>query len=179
MGARYRHAPDRYRHPQYQARREPRQTDRWVGLYLLIKQAGKYWRFDYRFDGKRKTLALGVYPDVTLKDARAKRDEARKGIADGIDPSEAKKAAKATQTGGGADSFETIAREWFAKFSPAWTPSHSDRIIRRLERDVFPWIGGTAIRTVSAPLLLTVLRRIEERGAVETAHRAMQNCGQI
>ena len=98
-------------------------------------------------------------------------------LRDGIDPSQAKKAQKASDSG--ADSFETIAREWFAKFSPTWTPSHGERIIRRLERDIFPWIGKRPIAEVKAPELLTVLRRIEERGAVETAHRASQNCGQV
>ena len=97
-------------------------------------------------------------------------------LRDGIDPSQAKKAQKASDSG--ADSFETIAREWFAKFSPTWTPSHGERIIRRLERDIFPWIGKRPIGEIKAPELLTVLRRIEERGAVETAHRSSQNCGQ-
>jgi integrase len=145
------------------------------GMYLLVNKTGKYWRFDYRFDGKRKTLALGVYPDVTLKDAREKRDEARKLLAQGIDPSAQKKATKAAE----AETFEAIAREWFAKFQASWVASHADRIIRRLERDIFPWIGARPIREVSAPKLLAVLRRIEERGALETAHRALQNCGQI
>ena len=148
------------------------------GLYLLLNTTGsRLWRYDYRFDGKRKTLSFGPYPEVTLKEAREKRDNSRKMIRDGIDPSQAKKAQK--ESASGADSFETIAREWFSKFSPAWTPSHGERILRRLERDIFPWIGKRPIAEVKAPELLNVLRRIEERGAVETAHRASQNCGQV
>lgn len=145
------------------------------GMYLLVNKAGKYWRFDYRFEGKRKTLALGVYPDVTLKEAREKRDESRKLIAQGIEPSAQKKATKAAES----ETFEAIAREWFIKFQPSWVASHADRIIRRLERDIFPWIGTRPIREVSAPELLAVLRRTEERGALETAHRTLQNCGRI
>jgi integrase len=149
------------------------------GMYLLVApNGGCYWRMDYRTNGKRKTLALGVYPDVSLKDARDKRDEARKLLANGTDPGETRKAQKAARAED-ANTFEAVAREWFAKFSPNWVASHSDKIIRRLERDVFPWIGGRPIRDVSAPELLTVLRRIEDRGALETAHRAMQNCGQV
>jgi len=148
------------------------------GLYIFMTLTGsRLWRYDYRFDGKRKTLSIGAYPGITLREAREKRDGIRKMIRDGIDPSQAKKAQKASDSG--ADSFETIAREWFAKFSPTWTPSHGDRILRRLERDIFPWIGKRPIAEVKAPELLNVLRRIEERGAVETAHRASQNCGQV
>jgi integrase len=150
------------------------------GLFLLVThRGGKWWRLKYRFAGKEKLLSLGVYPDVGLKDARDKRDAARKLLADGIDPGESRKAAKAAQTEGAANSFEVVAREWFAKFAPAWADSHSDKIIRRLERDVFPWIGGRPVREVSAPELLSLLRRIENRGALETAHRAMQNCSRV
>jgi integrase len=144
------------------------------GMYLLVNKAGKYWRFDYRFEGKRKTLALGVYPDVSLKEARDKRDNARRQIAQGIDPGVQKKATKTAES----ETFEAIAREWFAKFAPNWAKNHSEKIIRRLERDIFPWLGKRPIRDITAPDLLTVLRRIEGR-ALETAHRALQNCGQI
>ena len=148
------------------------------GLFLLVNPNGsRWWRLKYRFGGKEKLLSLGVYPEVSLKKAREKRDEAREDIRNGIDPSQAKKAQKASASG--ADSFEAIAREWFEKFSKTWTLSHGARILRRLERDIFPWIGKRPIVEVKAPELLTVLRRIEERGAVETAHRASQNCGQI
>ena len=148
------------------------------GMYLLVKPNGsRWWRFDYRrpLTRKRNTLSLGTYPDVSLKSARAKRDEARAMVADGIDPGEQRKAAAAA----GADTFEAVAREWFAKFSTRWAAGHSSKIIRRLERDVFPWIGGKAIASLTAPDVLAVLRRIESRGAVETAHRAHQNCGQV
>lgn len=151
------------------------------GLFLLVHTNGsKYWRFKYRFDGKEKLLALGVYPDVSLKDARDKRDSARKQLAvDKIDPGHHRKAHKTARAASAANSFEVVAREWFAKYSPNWVKSHSDKILRRLERDIFPWIGNRAISEISAPELLTTLRRIESRGAIETAHRAHQNCGQI
>lgn len=150
------------------------------GLYLEVAPAGgKWWRLKYRYDGKEKRLSLGVYPDVSLKDARQRRDDARKLLADGVDPGENRKAAKAAKAERATNSFEVIAREWFAKNSASWVSNHGDRIIRRLERDIFPWIGGKPIAEITAPQLLAVLRRIEERGAVETAHRAHQNCGQI
>ena len=148
------------------------------GLYLLVNSTGsRLWRLKYRVGGLEKKLALGAYPEVSLREAREKAVEARKMIREGIDPSQAKKAQKASASG--ADTFETIAREWFEKFSPTWTPSHGVRIIRRLERDIFPWLGKKPIKDIQAPDLLSVLRRIEERGAVETAHRASQNCGQV
>ena len=150
------------------------------GMYLEVAPAGgKWWRLKYRYDGKEKRLSLGVYPDVSLKDARQRRDDARKLLADGVDPGENRKAVKAAKTERAGNSFEVIAREWFAKNSTTWTENHGSRIIRRLERDVFPWIGGRPIADITAPELLAVLRRIEERGAVETAHRAHQNCGQV
>lgn len=149
------------------------------GLFLLVNQAGKYWRLAYRFGGKQKTLSLGVYPDVPLARAREKRDEARKLIADGIDPGELRKATKTQQAERAANSFESIAREWYAKHAPGWAASHADKIIRRLERDVFPWVGGRPIAELSAPEILATMRRIEGRGTLETAHRVMQSCGQV
>lgn len=151
------------------------------GLFLLVHpNGGKYWRFKYRFAGKEKLLALGVYPEVSLKDARDKRDNARKQVAAGIDPGELKKARKNAKGDGSSDnSFAVIAREWFAKFSTNWVATHADKIIRRLERDIFPWLGKRAISDITAPQLLSTLRRIEERGAIETAHRALQNCAQV
>jgi integrase len=149
------------------------------GLYLLVNGAGKYWRFDYRFGGKRKTLAVGVYPDVTLGKARERRDEARKKLADGIDPGLHRKAERAATKEGSGNSFEVIAREWHGKHAPSWTSSHAVRIMRRLEVDVFPWIGGRPIAEIAAPVILSALRRIESRGAIETAHRALQNCSQV
>ena len=148
------------------------------GLYLEVSPGGsKYWRWKYRFGGKEKRLAFGVYPDVSLKAAREKRDIGRKQIGSGIDPGEARKAEKIAQAG--AESFEAIAREWHAKFSPGWVASHSDRILRRLEKDVFPWLGKRPVGEIKAAELLSVLRRIESRGALETTHRTMQNCGQV
>lgn len=148
------------------------------GLYLLVTpKGGKWWRLDYRFNGKRKTLSMGIYPDVSLKSARDKRDKARKQIADGIDPGELRKATKASQSD--ANGFEAVAREWWGKHEPNWSQTHSSRILLRLEKDVFPWIGNRPIGEITAPELLTVLRRIENRGAVETAHRIHQSCGQI
>lgn len=150
------------------------------GLYLEVAPSGgKWWRLKYRFDGKEKRLSLGVYPDVGLKDARQRRDDARKLLADGVDPGENRKASKAAKAERAANSFEVIAREWFAKQSATWSDNHGSRIIQRLERDIFPWIGGRPIAGITAPELLAVLRRIETRGAVETAHRAHQNCGQV
>lgn len=150
------------------------------GLFLLIAPAGgKWWRFRYRYDGKHKMLSMGIYPEVPLKLARERRDEARRLLAEGIDPGEHRKATKNMQADRAANSFEAVAREWFAKYSTTWVPSHSERIIRRLERDVFPWLGNKPIAEVNAPALLASLRRIEDRGALETAHRALQNCGQV
>jgi len=148
------------------------------GLYLEISpNGGKWWRFKYRYIGKEKRLSLGVYPDVTLKMARERREESRKLLADSIDPSENRKAQKLAN--GGENSFEVIAREWFAKYSTNWTTDHGGRIFRRLERDVFPWIGDKQIAKVTAPELLSLIQRIEKRGAIETAHRALGNCGQV
>ncbi len=148
-------------------------------LYLLVNQAGKYFRIDYRFDGKRKTLALGVYPDVTLKEARGKRDEARKLIANGVDPVRYRKITKVRRTEQAANSFEAVAREWFTNNNHIWTEGHSKTIIRRLELNIFPWFGTRPVTSITAPELLGALRRIESRGALETAHRVKQICGQV
>ena len=150
------------------------------GLYLEVSPSGgKWWRLKYRFGGKEKRLSLGVYPDVSLKGARDRRDVSRKLLANGIDPSENRKAMKSARADRAANSFEMVAREWFAKYSATWVAKHSDRIIRLFERDIFPWIGGRPITELTAPELLTVVRRIESRGALETAHRALGNCGQV
>lgn len=150
------------------------------GLYLLLNPNGsRWWRFDYRFDGKRKTISMGVYPDVGLKDARDKRDEARKLLAQDVDPGEHRKAAQTARMTNLANSFEIIAREWFAKHKHSWAESHADKIIYRLEKDVFPWMGSRPIAEIKAPELLAVLRRAESRGALDTAKRIKQNCGQV
>ena len=147
------------------------------GMYLYVAPTGgKLWRLKYRFDGKEKLLSMGAYPDVSLKDARARRDEARKLLANGIDPGENRKIQKAAKVERAANSFEVIAREWFAKYSPGWSTSHSGRTLKRLENDVFPWIGGRPVAELTASEVLAVLRRIEGRGTLDTAHRAHQNC---
>lgn len=150
------------------------------GLYLRITTSGgKLWRFDYRFGGKRKTLALGKYPETTLAGARDGRDEARRMLANGIDPGEHRKLQKAASAERAANSFREIALEWYAKMAPNWSPGHGDRIIRRLERDIFPWLGKKPIAEITPPEILKSVRRIEDRGRLETAHRALQNCGQV
>ena len=148
------------------------------GLYLEVTlSGGRLWRLKYRVAGREKRLALGAYPDVGLKAARLRRDEARTQLAEGVDPGAARKAAKVSQAG--LESFEAVAREWHAKFAPGWVASHADRILKRLESDVFPWLGSRPIAEIKAPELLAAARRVESRGALETAHRAMQNCGQV
>jgi integrase len=150
------------------------------GLYLLLNPNGsRWWRLDYRYGGKRKTLSMGVYPDVSLKEARIRRDEARKLLAADVDPGENRKAAKTAKVEQSANSFEVVAREWFAKFSTGWAKGHADKIIRRLERDLFPWLGNRPVAEITAPELLQTLHRIEARGVLETAHRALQNSGQV
>jgi integrase len=151
-----------------------------LGMYLEVTPTGaKYWRLKYRFAGKEKRLALGVFPEVSPAEARAERDKARKLLAEDIDPGELRKINKIMRLDRSENSFEAVAREWFAKFSPNWAKGHAEKIIQRLERDVFPWLGGRPIGEIKAPELLAVLRRIENRGVLETAHRAKQNCGQI
>lgn len=159
---------------------KPRKVADEKGLFLLLTPTGgKLWRLKFRFDGKEKLLALGSYPDVSLKDARARRDEARKLLADGIDPAEERKAAKAARVVAVANNFEAIAREWFGKQASGWADTHADKILQRLEKDVFPWLGSRPISGITPPDLLATVRRIEARGALDTAHRALQNCGQI
>ncbi len=147
------------------------------GLYLLVTPKGsKYWRLKYRFMGKEKALALGVYPDISLSEAREKRNDAKKHLAKEIDPGIAKQVAKhATQTSI-ENTFEAIGREWFAKYSAPWAKTYSSKVLGRLENDVFPWIGKSPISEIAAPQLLSVLRRIEARGTLATAHRNHQYC---
>jgi integrase len=149
------------------------------GVYVLVHPNGsKYFRMDYRFDGKRKTLALGVYPETSLKQAREKRDIARKQIADGIDPSEHRKATKAARVQDVENSFEIVAREWGSKQVKNWDDK-SNRNKGMLEKNIFPWLGHRPITDILPIEVLTCLRRIEERGAIETAHRTLQICGQV
>ncbi len=150
------------------------------GLFLLVNtKGGKYWRLKYRFEGKEKLLALGTYPALSLMEARNKREEARRLLADNTDPALVKHLAKRSNLEAAENSFKLIACEWHAKYSKSWSPGHADRIFTRLENDIFPWVGNKPISKIGAYELLTVLQRIENRGAVDTAHRALQNCSQI
>jgi integrase len=145
------------------------------GLYLLITPAGgKLWRFDYRHEGKRKTLAIGAYPDVPLADARTRREEARKLLAAGIDPMAKRKSEKEAP----AHTLEAVAREFMVNNAPRWSECHHRHVTECFERDVFPWLGAKAVGEVTAPELLKVLNRIKDRGALETAHRTKQFIGQ-
>jgi integrase len=149
------------------------------GLFLLMTPSGgKLWRFKYRFEGKEKLLSLGTYPEISLAEARVRRDEARKQIALGIDPGAVRKAMKQAETVE-TETFEAIAREWHTKFTPTWTPGHASTVMARLERDLFPWLGKRPIAEIKAPELLTALRRVENRGALETAHRIRSIAGQV
>lgn len=150
------------------------------GLYLLLRPDGaRWWRWDYRrpHTGKRNTLSLGTYPATGLSDARDKRDAARRLLAAGVDPGEHRKAEKAAGLEKAANSFEVIAREWLKL--QTWVPSYRSKVAAWFDNDVFPWIGGRPIAELAAPDFLKVARRIEDRGAIESAHRVMQNCGQV
>ena len=150
------------------------------GLFLLVTPSGgKWWRFKYRFDGKEKLISFGTYPEVSLSSARDKRTEARRQNAAGIDPGEARKAQKASRSESAANSFEVIAREWHNRFSPTWTKMYAERVLDRLQRDAFPWIGARPIAEIKAPDVLAVLRRVESRGALESAHRLRTIIGQV
>ena len=130
------------------------------GMYLLVDtKGGRYWRLNYRYAEKQKTLALGPYPDVSLEKARTARDEARKAIREGIDPGEQRKVGKITKEYREAISFEAVAREWHRELSPGWTASTAKRNIRVLERSAFPWIGERPIAELTAPELLACIRR--------------------
>jgi integrase len=150
------------------------------GLYLLVMPSGgKWWRFKYRFGGKEKLLAFGTYPEISLADARERRDAARKQVANGIDPGEVRKAQKAAGIAVTENGFEVVAREWHGKFTPRWTTGHAHTILKRLEREVFPWIGARPVNEIKAPEVLSVLRRVESRGTLDTAHRIKTLAGQV
>lgn len=149
------------------------------GLYVLIQPTGgKLWRFDYRIQGKRKTLALGQYPDVGLALVRDRRDDARKRIAQGIDPGAAKQAEKAARAGVATNSLEVIAREWRNTRMTGKSDGHRKKTLALLEKDVFPWLGGRPLVEVEAPDILDVLRCIESRGANELTHVTKRIIGQ-
>jgi len=150
------------------------------GMYLEVTPSGgKYWRLKYRFLDREKRLALGVYPDVTLAHARRERDEARAMLADGVDPGQAKKEKKRLARLNAAATFEAVALEWFERQAPGWAASHSEKIMGRLKKDLFPWLGSRPIADITPPEVFDVLRRAESRGAHDTAHRLHQNCGQV
>jgi len=148
------------------------------GLVLFINPNGtKLWRYRYRFEGLAKMLSLGDYKDVSLADAREKHREMRHQLAQGVDPSVARQIGKVTH--GGEDSFENIANEWFCKNKHRWKEGHGKSIIKRLQQNIFPWLGNRAINTITPRQLLEVLRRIEDRGAVHSAHRLQGYCGHV
>jgi integrase len=150
------------------------------GMYLLVRPDGaRYWRLDYRFAGKRRTLALGVYPTVTLSVARARREDAHTLLAQGTDPSAAKKAKRRSALRANETTFEVIGREWIHNQSKRLAPRYCAQILARLEGDVFPQIGSRPIAEIDAPELLDVMRKVEQRGVLETARRLRQSCGQI
>lgn len=149
------------------------------GMYLLVKTAGKYWRMNYRYLGKSKTLVIGVYPDVSLKDARLRRDDARKLLANDIDPNESKKAIKAARVASSINSFEVLAREWIEVFFKTKSASHKQRTFRRLETYLFPFIGVKPVTEITGAQVLEALKRPQNQNKLETAHRALQATSQV
>ncbi len=150
------------------------------GMYLLVKPNGsKYWRLKYRFVGKEKMLSIGVYPDVSLADARQKRDEARKILAAGGDPGEVKKADKLAQKLSSENTFEAIAREWHKQKADRWSLRYRDEIIDTFEKDIFPYLGRRPIAEIKPMELLETLRRLEKRGALEKMRKVRQRCGEV
>lgn len=149
------------------------------GMYLLVNASGRYWRMDYRFAEKRKTLALGVYPEVSLAKARQRRDKAREQLADNIDPSTAKKVEKQATMAAFANTFQSVAMELAASKADSWTALYGKKWIGGLKKDVFPYLGAVPLASITAPMLLDVLRRVEKRGAIETAHTLRKNAGQV
>jgi integrase len=152
------------------------------GLYLLIQATGsKLWRFDYRFEGTRKTLALGKFPDVSLADARSKRDAARKQLASEppVDPGEHRKSEKVAAKINSANNFEHVAREWWHSHMKHKAESHKLKVIRRFELYLFPFFGDKPITSITAPQLLQAIKRIENLNKLETAHRTLQAAGQV
>ena len=149
------------------------------GMYLLVKAGGKYWRMDYTHADKRKTLALGVYPEVSLATARQRRDKARELLADGIDPSIAKKEDKQAKADAAANTFEMVARDWLAKTAADRRDTTQDKITSWLKKDVIPFIGKMPISTIGPRDVLAALRKMEARGALDSVQRVKQVCGQV
>ena len=148
-------------------------------MYLHAKATGKYWRMDYRFAGKAKTLALGVYPAVSLAKARSRRDAAKELLADGVDPGAAKKQEKVKRTTEAANTFEAVAREWLSKTAGDRMESTQGKVTVWLEKDVFPHIGTSPISGIGPSDVLAALRHMERRGALGSVHRVKQVCGQV
>ncbi len=150
------------------------------GLFLLIHPNGsKYWQMKFRFSGKEKLLSFGTYPETSLKEARDKRDKARKQIQEGLNPSQEKKLEKLQRHISSENSFQSIATEWHSKQLERWTPRHANYVLKRLEADIFTELGSRPISEIKTPELLHALQKIEKRGAIDIAHRALQTCGQI
>lgn len=150
------------------------------GLYLWVYADGrKYWRLRYKIAGSEKSLSLGVYPAIGLKKARIRRDEERQRLDANLDPAAERRANKARRMVAAANSFEAVAREWYAKQAKHWVPGHADDVLRRLETNIFPTIGRRPISEIDAPELLGALRPMEDRGAYDLAHRVLQVCGQV
>ena len=150
------------------------------GLVLEIRpNGGRYWRMKYRFAGKEKMLAFGVYPEVTLAEARLKREEARKLLSQNIDPMIVKREKKISAHVNAANTFESLTRDWHANWSQDKTGKHVAAILSRFETDVFPHIGALPASSVTSLMILEVIRRVEARAALNVAHRIKQTCGQI
>ena len=149
------------------------------GMYLLVKPVGKYWRLDYRYLGKRKTLALGTYPEVSLAKARQRREKARELLADGIDAGQSKREEKQAKFIAAGNTFESVARSWLAKTDAKRAPATRVKVTTWLENDVFPFLGTKPIATIQPRDVLLTVRKVEERGAIESAHRVKQICGQV
>jgi integrase len=150
------------------------------GLHLLVyPNSSKLWQLRYRYEGKEKTASLGKYPDVTLAHAREKRDKMRQQLANAIDPVEAQRAVKEAKKVAQAHSFEAVARTWYASWSSSKSPRHAVYVLRRLEADIFPVIGLRPVSELQAPELVSMLKTIEKRGALDIAKRAHQTTGQI
>lgn len=150
------------------------------GLYVRVDAKGAMrWQWRIRTPRGENIVSYGVYPEVSLAEARQRHSEARRQVRDGVNPNEAKRAKKEEVAAKTINSFEAVTREWFAHRKDEWAPSYGEKIMRRMEVDVFPYVGGKSISEITPPELLEVLRRIEKRGAIETAHRALENCGQV
>jgi|UPI0003714B47 integrase len=149
-------------------------------MYLLVKPAGKYWKLDYTYQKKRRTLSLGVYPTVTLKEARKAAEEARELLRHGVDPFQQRRAERLTKEAQhNGNTFEGVALELLEKKAATLSPSTIESNRHNLQRHVFPWLGSALLEDVTAPAVLSLLRRIESRGAMETAHKVRGLCGQV